>query len=135
MKFKVGDNVKAITSPDGNGELLGKDGVIIEVKPKLVRLTYFVNFSLPISYTWWCEESALELVETKITGGTMIYQVAVESVKLATASTPEKKTILFGPETVEAKSDKEAILLASSKHAKVISEAVADQFEVSVKQF
>ena len=65
----------------------------------------------------------------------MVYQVVVESVSEATATVPQKKAILFGPDTIEAKSEKEAILLSSANHAKAILDAKCDSYEVSVKGF
>lgn len=122
MSFKPGD--KVTTSSDCNSARAGEVYTVSETG----------GIGKDPAYECSCTEK-WKLTTAQSNGGTMIYQVAVESVKLATATTPEKKTILFGPETVEATSDKEAILLAASKHAEDISKAGADRYEVSVKQF
>ena len=57
-KFKNGDQVVAISPPDGNRGLVGIEGVVVEVKGYDDRLTVHVKFGNQLS--WWCEEGSLD---------------------------------------------------------------------------
>jgi hypothetical protein len=58
-KFKVGDQIIAVSPPDGNRELVGSRGRVTAVATREIRrLPVCVDFH---GYTWNCEAESLKL--------------------------------------------------------------------------
>ena len=57
MKFEIGDKVRAIKPPDGDKDLLGEEGIVVENKDDS-HLSVLVNFEISAD-GWWCEEDSL----------------------------------------------------------------------------
>ena len=126
-RLKLGDKVKVTTA----GGTLYETEIVSGVGTGMLKTKQGWNIN-----DSWNDTKEVELIGSSNMGdSTMVYQVVVEGVKLATASTPEKKSIVLGPITVEASDDKEAILIVASEQSDVIKESAFDKYGVSVKTF
>lgn len=79
----------------------------------------------------------IDAVQPIMKGGekTVIYQVAVEKVTLATATVAEKAEVALMPTAMEARTAEEAILKIGIANSEALAKAKADYLKVTVKQF
>ena len=107
--FKVGDTVKRVRG--GNNGSITLEGEYVVCKIDGTGSVFVKGHSAGN------DPNNLDLVSSvaqqgQMEGNIMVYQVVIEKVTLATATTPEKRDIVVAPQTVEAYDNNEALCLA-----------------------